>query len=145
MDIAETRYAKTADGVHIAYQAVGTGPVDIVFVMGWTTHIELMWKEPTLARFLSRLLGFGFRISGIGSRVSCLGFRVSDIGPRLGAGRKEGFLHGFGDVERRDDGPWLWNARLPPVLRHPRIGDIRHADATTGEGGGTVDVREIKP
>ena len=55
MDIPETRYAKTADGVHIAYQTVGDGPVDIVFVMGWTTHIELMWKEPTLARFLSRL------------------------------------------------------------------------------------------
>ena len=58
MDIPETRYAKTADGVHIAYQTVGTGPVDIAFVMGWTTHIELMWKEPTLARFLSRLAAF---------------------------------------------------------------------------------------
>ena len=47
MDIPETRYAKTADGVHIAYQTVGDGPVDIAFVMAWTTHIELMWKEPT--------------------------------------------------------------------------------------------------
>ena len=58
MDIPETRYAKTADGVHIAYQTVGTGPVDIAFVMAWTTHVELMWKEPKLARFLSRLAAF---------------------------------------------------------------------------------------
>ena len=40
MDIPETRYAKTADGVHIAYQVFGDGPVDILFVMGWVTHIE---------------------------------------------------------------------------------------------------------
>jgi pimeloyl-ACP methyl ester carboxylesterase len=54
----ETRYAKTADGVHIAYEVVGDGPVDIVFVMGWTSHIELMWEEPALARFLARLASF---------------------------------------------------------------------------------------
>ena len=41
MDIPETRYAKTADGVHIAYQAFGDGPVDILFVLGWVTHLEL--------------------------------------------------------------------------------------------------------
>jgi pimeloyl-ACP methyl ester carboxylesterase len=54
----ETRYAKTADGVHIAYEVVGDGPVDMVFVMGWTSHIELMWAEPSLARFLARLASF---------------------------------------------------------------------------------------
>jgi pimeloyl-ACP methyl ester carboxylesterase len=54
----DTRYAKTADGVHIAYEVVGDGPVDIVFVMGWTSHIELMWEEPALARFLARLASF---------------------------------------------------------------------------------------
>ena len=32
----ETKYAKTADGAHIAYQVAGEGPVDLVFVMGWT-------------------------------------------------------------------------------------------------------------
>jgi pimeloyl-ACP methyl ester carboxylesterase len=54
----ETHYTKTADGVHIAYQVAGDGPVDIVFVMGWTSHIDLMWEEPSLARFLSRLASF---------------------------------------------------------------------------------------
>jgi len=68
VDIPETRYAKTADGVHIAYQTVGTGPVDIAFVMGWTSHIELMWKEPTLARFLSRLAAFSRLIPSLQRR-----------------------------------------------------------------------------
>ena len=39
--IPETRYAKTADGVHVAYQVLGDGPVDLIFVLGWVTHIEL--------------------------------------------------------------------------------------------------------
>ena len=54
----ETRYAKAADGVHIAYQVVGDGPTDLVFVMGWTSNVEAMWEEPALARFLSRLGSF---------------------------------------------------------------------------------------
>jgi pimeloyl-ACP methyl ester carboxylesterase len=54
----DTRYAKTADGVHIAYQVVGSGPVDMVIVIGWVTNIEVMWDEPELARFLNRLATF---------------------------------------------------------------------------------------
>ena len=77
MDRPETRYAKTADGVHIAYQAVGTGPLDILFVMGWTTHIELMWNEPTLARFLSRLAAFS-RLILFDKRGMGLSDRVPD-------------------------------------------------------------------
>ena len=77
VDIPETRYAKTADGVHIAYQAVGTGPVDIVFVMAWTTHLELTWKEPALARFLSRLAGFS-RLIVFDKRGTGLSDRVPD-------------------------------------------------------------------
>jgi pimeloyl-ACP methyl ester carboxylesterase len=76
MSVPETRYAKTADGVHIAYQTVGEGPVDLVFVMGWTSHIELMWAEPSLARFLTRLASFSRLIlfdkrgMGLSDRVS---------------------------------------------------------------------------
>jgi pimeloyl-ACP methyl ester carboxylesterase/class 3 adenylate cyclase len=54
----ETTYAKTADGVHIAYQVVGTAPVDVVFVMGWVTNVEAMWEDPDFARFLERLATF---------------------------------------------------------------------------------------
>jgi pimeloyl-ACP methyl ester carboxylesterase/class 3 adenylate cyclase len=53
--VPETRYARAADGVHIAYQVIGDGPVDLVWVMGWASNIEVMWEEPNLARFLSRL------------------------------------------------------------------------------------------
>ena len=55
MSAPETRYAKTADGVHIAYQVVGEGPVEMVFVMGWVTNIEAMWDDPGFAAFLDRL------------------------------------------------------------------------------------------
>jgi pimeloyl-ACP methyl ester carboxylesterase len=53
----ETRYAKSGD-VNIAYQVIGNGPLDIVFVMGWVSHIEYFWEEPSFARFLSRLASF---------------------------------------------------------------------------------------
>ncbi|HJR97564.1 MAG TPA: alpha/beta hydrolase, partial [Actinomycetota bacterium] len=75
MEIPETRYAKTADGVHIAYQVVGQGPVDMVFVMGWVTNLEAMWEDPDFARFLerlatfSRLLLFDKRGVGLSDRV----------------------------------------------------------------------------
>ena len=52
MNTPQTKYAKTADGVHIAYQVVGDGPIDLVCVMGWTSNIEAIWEEPSLARFL---------------------------------------------------------------------------------------------
>jgi pimeloyl-ACP methyl ester carboxylesterase/class 3 adenylate cyclase len=71
----QTRYAKTADGVHIAYQVVGDGPVDMVFVMGWVTNVEAMWDEPDFARFLdrvatfSRLILFDKRGVGLSDRV----------------------------------------------------------------------------
>ncbi|HYE86147.1 MAG TPA: transcriptional regulator, partial [Vicinamibacterales bacterium] len=42
-------------GVNIAYQVVGSGPIDIVFVMGWVSHLEYFWNEPTFAAFLTRL------------------------------------------------------------------------------------------
>jgi len=54
----ETRYAK-AGSLHLAYQVVGSGPPDILFVHGWISHIELMWEEPRMARFLERLASIG--------------------------------------------------------------------------------------
>jgi len=52
----ETRYAKSG-GVHIAYQVVGDGPIDLVFIPGWISHLEL-YDEPALARFVRRLASF---------------------------------------------------------------------------------------
>jgi pimeloyl-ACP methyl ester carboxylesterase/DNA-binding CsgD family transcriptional regulator/class 3 adenylate cyclase len=52
-----TGYAKSGD-VNIAYQVLGSGPVDLVFVMGWVSHLDAFWEEPRVARFLQRLAGF---------------------------------------------------------------------------------------
>ena len=54
----ETRYAKTADGVHIAYQVRGDGPVDLVFVMGFVNHLEVAFEHPLQARLFDRLASF---------------------------------------------------------------------------------------
>ncbi len=48
------RYARSGS-VNIAYQVVGSGKVDLVFVMGWVSHLEYFWNEPLFARFLDRL------------------------------------------------------------------------------------------
>jgi class 3 adenylate cyclase len=70
----ETRYAKSGD-VHIAYQVVGDGPIDLVFVAGWITHLELAWEDPLEAAFLrrlasfSRLIVFDKRGTGLSDRV----------------------------------------------------------------------------
>jgi len=72
----ETRYAKTSDGVHIAYQVLGEGPPDLVFVPPWVSDIEVQWEEPRFARFLkglasfSRLITFDKRGTGLSDRVS---------------------------------------------------------------------------
>jgi class 3 adenylate cyclase/pimeloyl-ACP methyl ester carboxylesterase len=58
----ETRYALAGD-VHIAYQVVGDGPVDLVLCAEFWHSIEAQWDEPSLARFLERLASFGRLIS----------------------------------------------------------------------------------
>jgi len=53
----QTRYAKSGP-VSVAYQVLGEGPVDLVLVPGFVSHVEVAWEEPTLARFLTRLASF---------------------------------------------------------------------------------------
>jgi pimeloyl-ACP methyl ester carboxylesterase len=53
----ETRYAKSGD-VHIAYQVTGSGPLDLVVVRGFVSHVEMQWEDPRPARFLTRLASF---------------------------------------------------------------------------------------
>jgi len=69
-----TQYVQSGD-VNIAYQVVGDGPVDIVFVMGWVSHLEYFWKHHSFASFLerlssfSRLILFDKRGTGLSDRV----------------------------------------------------------------------------
>src|SRR6185295_14623622 len=70
----ETMYARSED-VNIAYQVIGDAPLDLVFVMGWVSHMEYFWREPSFARFLlrlasfSRLILFDKRGTGLSDRV----------------------------------------------------------------------------
>ena len=49
--VPRVHYARSGN-VNIAYQVIGTGPLDLVFVMGWVSHLEYFWNEPSFARFL---------------------------------------------------------------------------------------------
>jgi class 3 adenylate cyclase len=53
----ETRYARTPEGA-IAYQVLGKGPRDLLFIQNWGSNIEVMWDEPALARWFERLAAF---------------------------------------------------------------------------------------
>ncbi len=55
--IPAVHYARSGD-INIAYQVVGDGPLDLVFVMGWISHLEYFWTEGSFARFLLRLASF---------------------------------------------------------------------------------------
>lgn len=56
-EVPKIRYTRSGD-VNIAWQVVGDGPIDIVFVMGWVSHLEWFWKDPSFAAFLTRLASF---------------------------------------------------------------------------------------
>jgi pimeloyl-ACP methyl ester carboxylesterase len=64
------RYARH-EGQHIAYQVVGEGPRDVVFMPDWISNVELFWEEPHFARFLRRVASFSrlilFDMRGTGS------------------------------------------------------------------------------
>jgi class 3 adenylate cyclase len=82
-----TKYAKSGDAA-IAYQVVGDGPIDLVLVLGFVTHLELQWDSPALARFFkrissfSRLILFDKRGTGLSdpvSEVPTLEQRIDDV------------------------------------------------------------------
>ena len=87
MPLPVTRYAKSGD-VHVAYQVFGTGPVDLVFVPGFVSHIENYWEHPDLARWLLRLGRFarvimfdkrGTGLSDAVPEVPTLDLRMDDV------------------------------------------------------------------
>ena len=71
-----TRYAKSGD-VHIAYQVLGDGPRDLVVVPGAWSHLDLIWDEPSWARYNERLASFA-RVLLFDKRGTGLSNRVSD-------------------------------------------------------------------
>jgi class 3 adenylate cyclase/pimeloyl-ACP methyl ester carboxylesterase len=75
MDLPETRYARSGN-VNVAFQVYGVGPVDLVWVPGFVSILDLVWQYPPAARFarrlgtFSRVIAFDKRGTGLSDRVS---------------------------------------------------------------------------
>jgi len=101
-----TRYARSGD-VHIAYQVVGDGPVDLVYAPGFISHVEMNWESPYWSRVLGRLsrfcrvIVFDKRGTGLSDRVSgwpTLEERMDDIRAVMdAAGSERAVLHGISE------------------------------------------------
>jgi class 3 adenylate cyclase/pimeloyl-ACP methyl ester carboxylesterase len=70
------RFVRRRDGRHLAYQVVGAGELDLVFLLGWPTHLGLLWEHPSVAEFLGRLSLFSRLVL-----FDHLGMGLSDRGP----------------------------------------------------------------
>jgi class 3 adenylate cyclase len=57
-DVPETRIARSSDGTGLAYNLVGEGPLDVVFLAGGAVPVELLWDDPGFQRIAKRLASF---------------------------------------------------------------------------------------
>src|SRR5262245_7229379 len=73
VDLPETRYAKTVDGLSIAYQVLGQGPVDLVFTTGWMSNVDDCWDVPQLRSFFHQLASISRLILFDRARIGTLG------------------------------------------------------------------------
>ena len=96
--IPTTRYAKTVDGVNIAYQVVGDGP-DLVLSQGWISNIEVQWEIPAWRKSLERLASF--------SRLT--------VFDKRGVGLSDRGVGTPGVEEKMDDTRWSWIRRDPSM------------------------------
>jgi pimeloyl-ACP methyl ester carboxylesterase len=105
--IPETRYAKS-DGVNIAYQTLGEGPIDLIIVPGWVSNLDLAWEQPAVEAFLrrlasfSRLILFDKRGTGLSDRdrveLPSLEVRMDDVRAVLDAvGSERAALLGYSE------------------------------------------------
>ncbi len=111
VDLPETRYAKTVDGLSIAYQVLGHGPVDLVYTQGLISNVDACWDLPPLGSFfrqlasISRLILFDRRGSGLSDRPTqveslALEHGVDDLRTVMDAAEsKRAVLFGFEDGE----------------------------------------------
>ena len=83
------RFTQNRHGTTIAYQVFGEGDLDLVLLLGWPTHLALLWENPAFAEFMTGLAGFARVI--IFDRP---GNGMSDRGPT-----GHGFEEAMDDVE----------------------------------------------
>ena len=106
MQPPQTRYVER-DGISIAFQVVGDGPVDLIVSPGFVSHLDLQWTEPGIARFLARLASFarliiydkpGTGLSDPIPQLPTLEERVADIEAVLdAAGSERAVLFGISE------------------------------------------------
>jgi DNA-binding SARP family transcriptional activator/pimeloyl-ACP methyl ester carboxylesterase len=106
-DKPRTRYALASGGVHIAYQVVGHGDRDILFVPGLMSHLDLIWEDPETAAFyerlatLGRLILFDKRDTGLSDRSAgdlSLAERMADVRAVMrAAGSVRAVLFGYSE------------------------------------------------
>jgi class 3 adenylate cyclase len=86
-ELPATHYAKAGD-VFVAYQVFGDGPIDLVFVPGWISHLDLWWESPYTANWLARFGRFarvimfdkrGTGLSDRGTGMPAMDQRMDDI------------------------------------------------------------------
>jgi class 3 adenylate cyclase/alpha-beta hydrolase superfamily lysophospholipase len=77
VEVPDVRYARSGD-VAIAYQSVGSAPVDIVFVRGFAGDLLSVWEQPLLVRFIEELAGFA-RVILVDKRGTGLSDRVREV------------------------------------------------------------------
>jgi serine/threonine protein kinase/pimeloyl-ACP methyl ester carboxylesterase len=105
-EVPRTRYAPSGE-LHIAYQTVGEGPVDVVLLVGWLSHVEIGWQNDRFARFVqalsrfARVILFDKRGMGMSDRAfesSTIEDRVDDLQAVLDhAGSRRAFLLGVAE------------------------------------------------
>jgi pimeloyl-ACP methyl ester carboxylesterase len=101
-----TRYAKS-DDVHIAYQVLGDGPIDVLVVPGFVSNVEATWQSPEISAFYRRLASFcrlilfdkrGTGMSDRGSQIFTLEQRMHDVQAILDAvGSERATLFGMSE------------------------------------------------
>jgi len=161
----ETRFAKTPDGVHLAYQVVGSGPVDVVMDFhAFAGNVDLIWDEPDWGPLLAQLSDFARliihdrRSSGASTRnvpPPNLETRAADLltvldaieseAPVLGAAASTGAMHAlFAATYPGRTSGLVWNYPRPrlawapdyPWGQRPDAFDAALAEATNW---GTTD------
>jgi pimeloyl-ACP methyl ester carboxylesterase len=140
MERPETHYTRSGD-LHIAYQVVGEGPLDLVYIPGLTQNVEVVWENPPHARFLGRLASLGRLIlfdkrgTGMSDRVvgvPTLETRMDDVRAVIdAAGSEHAVLIGVYDggalgalfaatYPERTSALVFWHA-LPRFTRNPEL------------------------
>jgi class 3 adenylate cyclase len=109
MDTPETMYAQTVGNAYLAYQILGSGPVDLVLPMNGGFSVDLVWDEPAIASGLGRLASFSRTITfdprGFGSsagvdrkRVPAVQTWMDDLGTIMHAvGSEKAALLSWGE------------------------------------------------